>query len=162
MAGAHNRPDLPEPGSAAGLRIGLIRSRWNSDLVDRLAAGAEAALQHCGVSELVHVQVAGALELPFAANVVARSGRVDAIVAMGAVVRGETTHYEIVSQGCAAGLQQVQLETQIPVTFGVLTVENEAQALARSQPFPGANAAADAALAAVELAQLAEEFGRMR
>ncbi|MCP3934256.1 MAG: 6,7-dimethyl-8-ribityllumazine synthase [Actinomycetia bacterium] len=158
MSEASNRPELPEQGSAAGLRIGVVRSRWNVDIVDRLASGVERALAHCGAVAEPELCVPGALEIPFAADGLARSGRVDGIVAIGAVIRGETTHYELVSQGCLRGLQEVQLATGVPIGFGLVTVENIAQALARSEGSDGHNVGGDATFAVVELVQLRRRF----
>ena len=104
------------------------------------------------------VEVAGAFELPFACRSVAQSGRVDALIAIGAVIRGETTHYELVSEECARGLQDVQLATGVPIGFGVLATENLDQARARSEPAGGHNVGADAAAVAVEMARLVERW----
>lgn len=136
----------------SGLVVGIVSARWNADIVDRLTAGALRALADCGATPLI-ASAAGAFELPYAASVLALSGDVDAIVVLGAVIRGETTHYELVSQGCASGVMQVQLETGIPIGLGVATVENHAQAVARSSDEH--NVGRDAALAAVEMAVLA-------
>ena len=89
-----------------------------------------------------------------ACRAVASSGDVDAVVAIGAVIRGETTHYEIVSEGCASGIQQAQLQTGIPITFGVLTVESTEQATERSQGPGSHNVGEEAAVAAIEMARL--------
>jgi 6,7-dimethyl-8-ribityllumazine synthase len=101
--------------------------------------------------------VPGAFELPFAAQSVISSGTVDALVVLGAVIRGETTHYELVSEGCATGIMQVQISTGIPIGMGVLTVEDDAQALARSEPAGGHNVGEEATSAAIEMALLAAE-----
>ena len=108
----------------SGLRVVVIHSRWNPEIVDRLAAGVSRALAELGVTDVDDVEVAGAFEIPLAARIVARSGRVDAVVAIGAVIRGETSHYDIVSEECARGLQDVALSTGIPIGFGVLATEN--------------------------------------
>ncbi len=100
----------------------------------------------------------GSFELPFAAKAMATSGRVDAVVVAGVVIRGETTHYELVSEGCAAGVQSTQLETGIPIGFGVLTVEDRAQALARSEEAGGHNVGEEAAIVAVEMCRLRQSF----
>jgi 6,7-dimethyl-8-ribityllumazine synthase len=93
-----------------------------------------------------------------ACRILARSGDVDAIVATGVVIRGETTHYEIVSEGAASGIQAVQLETGIPIAFGVLTVETVEQALERSQGEGQHNVGEEAAAVAVEMARLVEQY----
>ncbi len=158
MSEGSSRPGLPEQGSASGLRLGVVRSRWNVDVVDRLASGIDLALAHCGAVAQTELDVPGALEIPFAADGLARSGDVDGIVAIGAVIRGETTHYELVSEGCLRGLQDVQLATGVPIGFGLVTVENLDQALARSEGPEGHNVGADATFVAVELAQLRQRL----
>ena len=136
----------------SGLRVAIVASRWNADLVDCLMDGAHRALAALRVSEIDEFHVPGAFELPLATKRVAQSGSHDAIVAIGAVVRGETSHYELITEQCAAAIQQVQLETDIPVGFGLLTVENRDQADARTEGPGGHNVGEDAAAAAVELA----------
>jgi 6,7-dimethyl-8-ribityllumazine synthase len=141
--------DTPD---ARGLRIALLRSAFNESIVEGLLSGAKAALTAMGASErdLVVVAVPGAFELPLAARAAAESGRFDAIVALGAVVRGETDHYEHIAREAASGLAAVARETGVPLGFGVLTVAAEAQALARSAP--GAdNKGAEAARAAIAM-----------
>ena len=128
----------------SGLRIVVIRTRWNPEIIDRLAAGVERALDESGVTEITTVEVPGAFEIPFAARTVAASGRVDAIVAIGAVIRGETTHYDLVSEECARGLQDVQIATGVPIGFGVLATENVEQARARSEHIDGTGSSAGA------------------
>jgi 6,7-dimethyl-8-ribityllumazine synthase len=110
------------------------------------------------VTEVIEESVPGAFEIPLAARYLAESGRVDAIVSIGAVIRGETTHYELVSENCASGIREVQLATGVPVLFGLLTVENETQAEARSQPSGGHNVGEEAAVGAVEMARLARRL----
>jgi 6,7-dimethyl-8-ribityllumazine synthase len=160
MATGDQRASAPVGLCGAGLRIGVIRARWNAAIVERLVDGARRALSTLDVAEVVEQTVPGCFEVPMAANLLARSGRVDAIVCVGAVIRGETTHYELVAGECGRGVQQVQLDTGVPVTFGVLTVENEAQAEARSQPPGGHNVGEEAAVAAVEMACLANTLHR--
>ena len=141
-----------------GVRVVLIRSRWNPEIIERLVAGVLDALDRLGVTDVETVEVSGAFEIPFAARTVAASGRVDAIVAIGAVIRGETTHYDIVSEECARGLQDVQIQTGVPIGFGVLATEDVAQAEARSETGDGYNVGADAAEVAVEMALLARRW----
>lgn len=107
---------------------------------------------------VIEHSVPGSFEIPLAAKLLAASGQVDAVICLGAVIRGETTHYELVSGECGRGVQQAQLETGIPVMFGVLTVENEAQAEARSEGSGGHNVGEEAAMGAVEMARLAEKL----
>lgn len=142
----------------AGLRVALVRTRWNPTIIDRLSHGATSTLAALGVDDPAIVEVPGAFELPFACRSAATSGRVDAIVAIGAVIRGETTHYELVSEECARGLQDVQIQTGVPIGFGVLATENVAQAEARSDLEGGHNVGADAARVAVEMALLARDW----
>jgi len=141
----------------AGLRIGIVRARWNDHIVERLAEGAARGLKELGVDDddLVVESVPGSFELPMGARILATTGRIDAVICLGCVIRGETTHYDLVAGEAAAGIQQVQLTTGVPVAFGILTTEDEAQALARSEPAGGHNVGADAAVVAVEMARLA-------
>lgn len=142
------------------LRIALVASRFNAEVVDRLVQGAVEALVAHGAdpASLELVRVPGAFDLPPVARRMALSGRCDAIVALGAVIRGETPHFDFVAGECAAGLARVASETGVPVAFGVLTTEDEEQALARAGGREG-NKGADAALAAVELASLLRKLG---
>ena len=149
------------PGlDGAGLRIGVVRARWNTPIVDRLAAGVGRGLAGLGVdpAEVVDVTVPGSFELPMGARILAASGVVDAVVCLGCVIRGETSHYELVAGEAAAGIQEVQLSTGVPVAFGILTTEDEAQALARSEDAGGHNVGEDAAVVAVEMARLAQRY----
>lgn len=154
MASPSQRATTPSL-DAQHLTIGVIATRWNHDIVERLSAGAQRAVQTTGASHLA-VTVPGAFELPFAAKALIESGTVDAVVVLGVVIRGETTHYELISDGCARGVMDVQLATGAPIGMGVLTVENETQALARSEADGGHNVGEQAALAAIEMALLAE------
>lgn len=125
--------DVGRAGSR-GLRAGFACAEFNGAITDRLLTGALDVLEASG-GDLAHSVVAwapGAFELPLVALHLARSGSVDAVIALGAVIRGETGHYEFVAGQCAAGLQRVQLDTGVPVVFGVLTTETVGQALARS------------------------------
>ncbi len=146
-----DRAEIPDLDGSS-LRVAIIASRWNGDLVERLRGGARRALAGLGVTTIDEFEVPGAFELPVASNRVARAGRHDAIVAIGAVVRGETSHYDLITAECAAGIQRVQLETDVPIGFGLLTVENRSQADARTAGPGGHNVGEDAAAAAVELA----------
>lgn len=156
MTRPESKPDLSTP-DAGELVVGVVSARWNADIVDRLRAGANAAADEAGATTL-DVTAPGAFELPYAARVLALSGTVDAIVVLGAVIRGETTHYELVSEGCADGVMSVQLETGTPIGFGVATVEHHEQAMARSGPEH--NVGADAMRAAIEMAVLARTTPR--
>jgi len=144
---------------AEGLRVILLRSTFNASVSDGLLAGARAALREMGAREgdVTVADVPGAFELPIAAAVAARSGRFDAIVALGAVIRGDTDHYEHIAREAAAGLAAVARETGVPVGFAVLTVAEEAQARVRSAPGPQ-NKGAEAARAAVVTARLLDRL----
>lgn len=155
MASGTDRATLPAL-DAGHLHVAIIATRWNERIVQRLIDGAERALLATGATYRL-VTVPGAFELPFAAQSVSSSGSVDALVVLGAVIRGETTHYELVSEGCATGIMQVQISTGVPIGMGVLTVENDAQALARSEPAGGHNVGEEATSAAIEMALLAAE-----
>lgn len=118
------------------LKVGIVCSRFNEFVVNALLDGAKRSLAAHGVQEKnieVH-WVPGAFEIPVMARLMAVSRQYDALVALGAVIRGETAHFEYVAGPCAEGIMQVQLETLIPIGFGVLTVENVEQAAARSRP----------------------------
>jgi 6,7-dimethyl-8-ribityllumazine synthase len=157
MAGDHQAESVPEPVlDGTDLHIAVVCARWNSEITVRLLEGVHRGLAGAGVDpERVVVDwVPGAFELPLAAKTWALSGRVDAVVALGCVIRGETTHYEAVAGECAAGIQQAQLETGVPIAFGALTVENLDQALARSEGPGGHNVGEDGAKVAVEMAAL--------
>jgi 6,7-dimethyl-8-ribityllumazine synthase len=137
------------------LRVGIVVSRFNETITARLREGARSALAAAGV--LPHaiecVDVPGAFELPMAAQLLAHSGRVDAVVCLGCVIRGETPHFEYIASAVAHGVVKASLETGVPMTFGVLTTDSVEQADARSQPGP-ANKGYEAAAAAIEMAHL--------
>lgn len=114
------------------MRVAIAVGRFYEDLAERLLAGARAALDEVGAEVVDVLDVPGAYELPMAAKLAAESGRVDAVVCLGAVIRGETSHYDYVCGESARGIMDVQLRTGIPCSFGVLTVDTKDQALARS------------------------------
>lgn len=138
-----------------GLRIGIIAARFNDFITNPLLEGAKSGLASHGVrdEDTVILRVPGAFELPLAAKTLASSGRYDAVVCIASVIRGETTHYDLVSSQAASGITSVSLETQVPIIFGVLTTENLDQAINRAGGKMG-NIGYDAALAAVEMANL--------
>lgn len=151
-----NRPPAIEGDlDARDLRFAIVASRFNEAVVERLIDGALELLRSHGAdpARLELVRVPGAYDLPLVARRIAESGRVDAIIALGAVIRGETAHFEYVASACAEGLARVAEETGVPVAFGVLTTETEAQAEARAGGSEG-NRGADAAEAAIRLASL--------
>jgi 6,7-dimethyl-8-ribityllumazine synthase len=134
------------------LRIAVVVSRFNEEVSKRLLRGALGALEEHGVQEPDVLWVPGSLELPVTALALAERGNHDAIVCLGCVIRGETYHFELVAGQAAAGIMQVQLDTGVPVAFGVLTTEDKEQALARSGPKN--NKGAEAAEVAIEMANL--------
>jgi len=141
-----------EPGlDGAGLRIGIVVGRFNADIGDGLLSSCTAALIKHGVakSDMLIATVPGALEIPLALKTMAQSGRFDALVALGAVIRGETYHFEVVSNESARGIGEVQLATGVPVANGILTTEDDDQAEVRM-----AQKGLDCALAAIEMARL--------
>jgi 6,7-dimethyl-8-ribityllumazine synthase len=118
--------------SADGPRFAIAVGRFYEDLADRLVAGARAVLEEAGAGGIDVLDVPGAFELPLAALYAADSGRYAGVVCLGAVIRGETDHYEFVCAEAARGIQDVQLRTGVPCAFGVLTVDSMEQALARA------------------------------
>jgi 6,7-dimethyl-8-ribityllumazine synthase len=110
----------------------IALGRFYEDLAERLLAGAQSAFAEQGFEEVTVLEVPGAFELPLAASYAARSGRFDGVVCLGAVIRGETSHYDFVCAETAGGIMRVQLETGVPCAFGVLTCETMQQALART------------------------------
>jgi len=138
---------------AANLRIGVIVSRFNEFITEQLVKGALDVLEKrgCVSHNVIFVKVPGAWELPVTAKTIA--SRCDAIVALGAVVRGDTPHFEYVASGAADGLRQVSLETGVPIAFGVLTTDDLQQAMDRAGGKSG-NKGAEAAETAIELANL--------
>jgi 6,7-dimethyl-8-ribityllumazine synthase len=140
---------------ARDLRFAIVAARFNDMIVDSLIRGAvDALLRHgAGEKQIEIVRVPGAFDLPFVARRVAASKRYDAVVALGAVIRGATPHFEHVAGQCAAGIARAADETGVPVAFGVLTTDTIEQAVERAGTKAG-NKGADAALAAIELANL--------
>ena len=150
-------PDRVAPVlDGTGLRVAVVCARFNDLITHRLLEGARRGLRSTGVADddVTVSWVPGSFELPFAAKVHAQSGAFDAVIVLGAVIRGETTHYESVSGECARGAQDVQLTTGVPVLFGVLTTEDLDQALARSEDAGGHNVGEECGLGAVEVVSL--------
>lgn len=143
------------PRPEGGPTIAIAVARFNAGVTEMLLEGCSGALAEQGVADgnVMIVRVPGAWELPLACRNLAATGRFDAVIALGAVVRGQTAHFEFISAECARGLQQVQLETGVPVAFGVLTTENGDQARHRADPARG-NKGRDAALAVLEMIAL--------
>ncbi|MBI4524742.1 MAG: 6,7-dimethyl-8-ribityllumazine synthase [Deltaproteobacteria bacterium] len=144
---------------AQGLRIGIIVSRFNSFVTDKLLTGALEALEsHGGEEESIEiVRVPGAFEIPLAARKMAASGRYDALVCLGAVIRGDTPHFEYIAAEAARGIGNAMMTFTIPIAFGVLTTNNVEQALERAGSGKG-NKGFEAALTAVEMANLTREI----
>ena len=153
MASGDNRAETVAL-DGTDLTVGIISARWNAEVVDRLVEGAQRGLAAAGVTNVDHKTVPGAFELPLAALLMAQTKTFDALVVLGAVIRGETTHYELVAGECGRGIMDVQLETKVPIGMGVLTVENLAQAHDRSEGPGGHNVGEEAVLVALELAHL--------
>ena len=141
--------------NAGGLKIAVVCARFNGFITDRLLAGALDALKRSGAAEsdIEIVKVPGAWELPLAAQTIAELKKHDAIVALGAVIRGDTPHFDHVAGQASLGLAAVQLETGIPVAFGVLTTHTIEQAIDRAGGKSG-NKGYDAAITAIEMADL--------
>ena len=145
-----------EPADGSGRRIGVVCARWNDVITRRLLGGVTSTLTDRGVSEddVDIAWVPGAFEVPLAAKVMAGTGRYDAVIALGCVIRGDTAHFEYVAGPAAEGILRAQLETEVPIIFGVLTVENRRQALVRSvvdDDVVGDNKGAEAADTALEM-----------
>jgi 6,7-dimethyl-8-ribityllumazine synthase len=129
MAGS-GAPVMQTP-KADGLRVAIVAAQWHTEVMDGLIAGAQRALTEAGVTDSVVLRVPGSFELPVAALRAARSGY-DAVVALGVVIRGDTPHFEYVCQAATTGLTQASVETGVPIGFGVLTCDNDPQALDRA------------------------------
>jgi len=147
--------------TAHGLRFAVVVSRFNGFVTERLLTGAVDALTRAGAEDIEVVRVPGALELPVAAKRLAATGRYDALLCLGAVLRGETPHFEYVSAETAKGVAAAALESGIPISFGVLTVENLEQAVDRAGLKSG-NKGYEAAMTAVEMANLMKKVGALR
>lgn len=141
--------------SAEGLRFALVVGRFNSFVVDHLEAGArDAIVRHGGKADAIDVaRVPGAFEIPLAVQRLAQSGKYDAIIALGAVIRGHTPHFDFVANEATKGLAQAMLDFNLPVSFGILTVDSIEQAIERAGTKAG-NKGFEAAVTAMEMAQL--------
>ncbi len=145
--------------SAEGIRFGIIVSRFNDFISSRLVEGAmDALLRHGATEEQVSViKVPGAFEIPLTAKKLAESGRYDAVICLGAVIRGSTPHFDYIAAEVSKGIASVALESRIPVTFGVLTTDNLEQAIERAGSKSG-NKGYDVAMAAIEMVNLFKEL----
>jgi 6,7-dimethyl-8-ribityllumazine synthase len=144
---------------ASGLRFGIVVSRFNSFITERLLTAAVDALERAGAAgnNVNVVRVPGAFELPLAAKKLAATGRYDALIAIGCVLRGETTHYDYVCSETARGLQLAQMDSGLPIIFCVLTCDTLEQAIDRAG-LKGGNKGFEAGLAAIEMAQLSRKL----
>ena len=152
----------PVPGvpDARGLRVAVVATRWYEQIIDGLVAGAQRALEAAHVEDTAVVRVPGAFELPIAAKSLAHQ-RYDAVVALGVVIRGGTPHFDYVCRAVTDGLTRVALDAGVPVGFGVLTCDNEEQALDRcGLPASSEDKGREAAMAAVETALLLRKLRR--
>jgi 6,7-dimethyl-8-ribityllumazine synthase len=149
------------PLSAEGFRFAIIVSRFNDFICSRLMDGALDALQRHGAGEdqLFLVKVPGAFEIPLTAKRLARSGQYDAVICLGAVIRGSTPHFDYVAAEVSKGIANVSLETEVPITFGVLTTDTLEQAIERAGSKSG-NKGYEAAMAAVEMVNLFKAMER--
>jgi len=145
--------------AGAGLRVAIVASRFNELIVDRLVAGALDGLRRTGVdeNEVTILRTPGAFEIPQIARLAATSGTYDAVVCLGAVIKGGTPHFEYVCSGVTSGLAAVAKDSEVPVIFGVLTCDTVEQALDRAGVKAG-NKGTDAAMAAVEMATLIQKL----
>ncbi|MGE0885073.1 MAG: 6,7-dimethyl-8-ribityllumazine synthase [Blastocatellales bacterium] len=144
---------------ADGLRLAVIASRWNDLIVSRLIGGAHDALRRLGANEndLTLVRVPGSFEIPLAAKKLAASGRYDAIICVGAVIRGETPHFDYVAAEVTKGMASASMETGVPIAYGIITADTVEQAINRAGVKAG-NKGFEAAMAAVEMANLLKEL----
>ena len=151
--------EIRAAANAAGFRFALVVSRFNSFITDRLLAGAVDALEAsgAGAENIVVVHVPGSFEIPLAAKKLAAGGRVDAVIAIGCILRGETAHFDYIASEVARGVQLAQLDTGIPVIFCVLTCDTLEQAIDRAGLKSG-NKGYDAGLAAIEMANLSKQL----
>ena len=142
-----------------GTRVGIVAARFNEFIVSKLIGGAHDGLVRHGVSEdnIDLAWVPGAFEIPLIASKMAKSGKYDAVICLGAVIRGATSHYDLVCNEAAKGIASVSLESGVPVLFGVVTTDNIEQAIERAGTKAG-NKGYDCALSAIEMANLARQL----
>lgn len=142
-----------------GMKVAIVASRFNEIIVNKLFGGAVDGLVRHGVDEnnITAVWVPGAFEIPIAADKLAKSGKYDAVICVGAVIRGDTTHYDYVCNEVSKGVAHVSLNTGVPVLFGVITTENIEQAIARAGSKAG-NKGYDCALSAIEMVNLLKQL----
>jgi len=145
--------------NAAGLAVGIVASKFNKSVTSRLLTECIKALTAAGASDeaIEVVRVPGAFEIPLVARQLARSGRFDAVICLGAVIRGDTPHFEFISAEVSRGILQASLDTNLPVVFGVLTTDTVAQAVERADP-ARLNRGADAAKTAIEMVNVMRQL----
>lgn len=145
--------------SAKGLKLAIIASRFNDFITGRLIEGAMDVITRSGgnATETTIIKVPGAFEIPVAAKKVATGGKYDALICLGAVIRGSTPHFEYVASQLSRGISEVMLDTNIPISFGVITADNLEQAIERAGTKQG-NKGQDAALAAIEMANVLKQI----
>jgi 6,7-dimethyl-8-ribityllumazine synthase len=146
--------------SAEGLRFGIVVSRFNSFITERLLEGAiDCILRHGGSKENIEiVKVPGSFEIPLTAKKLAKSGKYDAVICLGAVIRGSTPHFDYVANEVTKGIAQVSLETEVPISYGILTTDTIEQAIERAGTKMG-NKGFDAAMVAIEMANVLKSIG---
>jgi 6,7-dimethyl-8-ribityllumazine synthase len=152
--------ELHGVGTAAGYRFAIVVSRFNEEITEGLLQGARAALESAQVQgdDITLIRVPGAFEIPVAARRLAETGRFDAIICLGCVIKGDTMHFEYIASAVSQGIMDVGTATGIPVTFGVLTTLTDEQAAVRAAEGPE-NKGREAAMAAVEMATLWRQIG---
>jgi len=146
---------------ATGMRLAIVAGRFNADITKLLLDGAQHELADLGLERdsVPVVWVPGAFEIPLVAKQLVESGELDAVICLGAVIRGDTPHFDFVAGECAAGISRVALDTGVPIAFGVLTTDDVDQALARAGG-PEGNKGAEAAATAVEIVDLLRQLGK--
>ena len=156
MARYENIHEYESVLAGSGLAVGIVMSRFNRDIGEGLLSACAAELKRLGVagSDIEIATVPGALEIPLTLQTMAQSDRYDALIALGAVIRGDTYHFEVVSNDACRAVMEVQLDTGVPIANGILTCDTDEQALARTH-----SKGADCAQAAVELANLLQAIG---
>lgn len=149
--------------SAQGIRVGIVAGRFNDFIVDSLISGAIDTLVRHGAKEkdIEIARVPGAVEIPLAVKRMGQTGKYDAIIALGAVIRGGTPHFEYVAGECSKGLGQLNLELDMPIAFGVLTVDSIEQAIERAGTKAG-NKGAEAAMSTIEMVNVLRQIGAVK
>lgn len=160
MKSGYAAPDAPAPGEFSDVRVAIVATRWNVEIVDALVDGAYRCLADWGVADeaVDEFFAPGAYEIPLAVSMLLESGDYDGVVTLGAVIRGDTPHFEFVAGECSRGLMDVQLRHSLPVGFGVLTVNTVQQAIDRCGP-GNDNKGYEATAAMLEMVRLSRSVG---